>query len=173
MKKKMVWLGATVLAVALVPLSAYAATNSLGSATKTEASAKLTPGTVVDNSKGVVESSASAIAAEQKQEKSNSAGKSEGSASAKLEPGVAAENSIGFAGSLPPSEVLTQIIDQLKDNAAKTGNQTAVVIYASESGQEKLTISLKDSTEKIVAQIQEKFKDAKALSASAVLAEQK
>lgn len=175
MKKKVkVMLGATVLVAALAPLSAYANTGSfpltLGPATKTEATAKLKPGTVVaDNSK--MTDSVVAKPAGKEQGKNDSAEKKETSGSAALKPGTVADNTIGFGGSLPSSEVLTQIIEQNKKDAEKTGNYTAVVINLEAPGQEgKLTISLKDSTKDIVAQIQEKFNDTKPVSASATVA---
>ena len=175
--KKKALLGATVLVAALVPLSAYAATGhfpgSKGTPITTEATAAAAPGTVVKDSKKITDS-AKAIPAGKAQGKNDSAGKSKSTSSAALKPGTVAENSIGFAGSLPPSDVLTQMIDQMKKDAEKTGNYTAVVINHEAPGQEKkLTISLKDSTKEIVSQIQEKFKDAKPLSASAIAAEQK
>ncbi|MCC3375945.1 hypothetical protein [Cohnella sp. REN36] len=62
------------------------------------------------------------------------------------------------------------MIDQMKKDAAKTGNYSAFVINAMPDKEEKLTISLKDSTEDIVAQIQKKFKVVKPISASATKA---
>ncbi|MGZ9585921.1 hypothetical protein [Paenibacillus marinisediminis] len=96
--------------------------------------------------------------------------KVEATASVAAKPGTAIENTIGFAGGLPPSDILTQMIEQMKENAAKTGNDTGVVINQTSEGKEdKLTISLKDSTEDIVAKIQDKFKDAKPISASSII----
>jgi len=168
MKKKFI-VGAVLLVAALAPLSAYAANNFVSSTTESKAALK--PGTVVGKEKsGKVTASATAdltTAAGQKQGNSRATGQSTS------KPGAAAENAIAFGGGLPPVEVLTQMIEQLKSNTSKSGKDTAVVINASESGQEKLTISLNDSTEEIVKQIQKKFKDAKPLSATAIPAEQK
>jgi len=168
MKKKFV-LGAVLLVAALAPLSAYAANNLVSSTA--ESKAVLKPGTVVGKEQsGKVSASASAIPAAATGQKK---GSSTATGQSTLKPGAAAENSIGFAGGLPPVEVLMQMIEQMKSNTSKSGKDTVVVINASESGQEKLTISLNDSTEKIVKQIQKKFKDVKPLSATAIPAEQK
>ncbi|MGE7674159.1 hypothetical protein ACQKMV_11345 [Lysinibacillus sp. NPDC094403] len=91
------------------------------------------------------------------------------STSVKVQPGTEPENAIGFAGSVPSKEILTQMIEEAKNNSDKTGSRTIVVEYVPQTGQEeKLTVSLDDSTENIIAKIQEKFKEAKPLSATAI-----
>ncbi|WP_068985080.1 hypothetical protein [Lysinibacillus xylanilyticus] len=102
-----------------------------------------------------------------KQEINGSAASSITSVSVKVQPGTEPENAIGFTGSVPPKEILTQMIEQAKKNVDKTGSQTLVVKYVPQTGQEeKLTVSLDDSTGNIIAKIQDKFKDAKPLSAT-------